>query len=303
MFVPAAPGDTWGISGPTFLAAFAAAAVILVAIALVNRHAALRFPHQAATRLPTAGEIALLQGGPTRALHASLGALRAAGAIELEPGQRLTVTGPAPIRLARLDQAVYDAAHRRVTMSELPGDMRVASALAELHADAERSGWLLDASQRRLARLGGVALIGIAVIGFVRTAAGIASDKPVLGIAALSIATLAVGVILCRVPRHTPAWRTAVAEVRNRNRHLDPSRHPAWSTYGQTGAAMGVALFGASALWAADPAFAQRAGLAHMRAHTAASSSAGGSCGGGGTSCGDGASCGGGGGCGGGCGG
>ena len=57
------------------------------------------------------------------------------------------------------------------------------------------------------------------------------------------------------------AGQAVLAESRTRSRHLAPSLAPSWATYGVAGAAMGVALYGTAAIWAADPAFAGAAGL------------------------------------------
>ena len=77
---------------------------------------------------------------------------------------------------------------------------------------------------------------------------------------------------------------------------LSPSQRPDWTAYGPAGAALGVGLFGVSALWASDPAFAAEVEATQARAAASGAGSSG--CGGGGSS-----GCGGGGGCGGGCGG
>jgi uncharacterized protein (TIGR04222 family) len=249
--------------------------------------------------LPSPAEIALVEGGPSRAVYASLASLRAVGAVGLDQQRHLTVTGPALEEMRRLDQAVYDAAGRGLRVADLQADLRVASSLDELRSSVDRSGWLLDASRRAKARSGGLLLLVVAFVGGVRTVAGILNGKPVLYLVTLSVLTLIAGLVLCRVPRHTAAYVRALAEVRRRSAHLAPTQYPAWSTYGFTGAAMGVALFGTTAIWAADPAFAAGADLARRPLGDAGGANAGGSgCGGGG-----GGGDGGGGGCGGGCGG
>jgi hypothetical protein len=59
----------------------------------------------------------------------------------------------------------------------------------------------------------------------------------------------------------SPPWRTkagdmAVLRLRARYGHLAPAHHPSYRTYDPAKAAMGVALFGASALFLLDPRFA-----------------------------------------------
>jgi uncharacterized membrane protein YgcG len=89
-----------------------------------------------------------------------------------------------------------------------------------------------------------------------------------------------------------------VADLRARYSYLAPASSPSYATYGANDAALGVALFGASTLYAMDPDFATEAEV--QRAASGAvgsSSSCGGSSssgdGGGGSSCGGGGGCGG----------
>jgi hypothetical protein len=70
---------------------------------------------------------------------------------------------------------------------------------------------------------------------------------------------------------------------------------PHWRVYGPEAAALGIAVFGASALWAADPALAKDLGARQMLSagDSGGGSWSGGTAGGGG--CGAGSGCGGGG--------
>ena len=64
MALIAESADTWGISGPSFLAGFAGIGVVLLVFAIINRRTALRAPAQGGPQLPDATQIALLNGGP-----------------------------------------------------------------------------------------------------------------------------------------------------------------------------------------------------------------------------------------------
>src|SRR5690606_8271839 len=125
------------------------------------------------------------------------------------------------------------------------------------------------------------------------------NDRPVGFLIALTIVTaIAAVAFFASVPRMTRSGRATLTELRTRNRHLDPGHSPAWATYGATGAAMGVALYGGAAFWAADPAFAALTGLPRHTATDSGSSAAGvtyGGDGGGGDGGGGGGGCGGGG--------
>ncbi len=257
----AAPGDTWGISGPDFLTVYLGALAVFFAAAIVIRLRVTRSDHGGDAGQPTPGEIAMLEGGRSRAMYASIAGLRAVGAVGTGARGALTVTGPVPPGMTRLDHAVHDAAGRGVRVTNLIADHRVASTLDELGAEIERSGWALDSTKRSSARLGGWMLLGLGGFGIVRMVAGIANDKAVGFIVVLAAIAFFAGAMLMRVPRQSAAGKRAIAQARRRHAHLAPSQAPAWSTYGMAGAAMGVALFGTSALWAADPAFAGEAGI------------------------------------------
>jgi hypothetical protein len=69
---------------------------------------------------------------------------------------------------------------------------------------------------------------------------------------------------------------------------------PSWETYGPTGAALGVALFGGAALYSLDPAFAQASDMQSDLGRSSATSEAAWSDPGGFSSSGGGGGCGGG---------
>jgi uncharacterized protein (TIGR04222 family) len=284
--------NTWGISGPDFLVDYALlTAVVLIAV-LVWRRAYTGGPSVAVEL--TATQLAFLNGGRQLAVYSSIAALRAAGAIEGEGG-RVRAVGPLPVPALELDRAVHNAAAGNPSQVEIEGDRRVQEILDRVEAGLLADGWLLTSAQRSLVRRGSLAMLAVLVLGAFRLAAGLSAGKPVgylilmmLGVLVLVLGLRAVGV-------KSRAARRVLATRRSEARHLAPSQHPAWSTYGPSGAALGVGLFGASALWAADPAFAEAAAIQGRYPGTGGGGDGGGGCGGGG--------CGGGGCGGGGCGG
>jgi uncharacterized protein (TIGR04222 family) len=299
MTLISAPGDTWGISGPNFLAVYLGAAVVFFVVALLFRLGVTRSGPDHVVRQPGRGEIAYLSGGASQAMYSSLAGLRAVGAVALAGQGALTRSGPAPDGMTRLDEAVYDAAGRGVRVAHLTADPRVRSALDEVALMVDRAGWKVDDAARARARMGGFLLLALAAFGVVRTMAGAANNHPVGILIIATIATAIAGFIFLRVPRLTSAARIALTQSQQANRHLAPSQSPSWATYGLNGAALGVALYGTSALWAADPAFAQNAGIIKQSTNPAGYAGTSGTDGGAGGSCGGG----GGGSCGGGCGG
>lgn len=296
-----APGDTWGISGPDFLEIYLGAAAVFLVFAIVARLAVSRSTGSAPGRLPTPAEVAFLLGGRSQAAYSSLAKLRAAGVVGVGAERALMVTGPVPVTSSQLDRAVYAAAQRDVRARELPDDSQVRSAVADLNDTARRAGWLPDGAVQSRSRFGAYLLLGLTAFGLVRVVAGVVNGRSVFYLIAMCLVTLVIGLRLLRVPRLTRSGRQAVKETRARNLHLAPAQAPSWTTYGMDAAAMGVALYGTTALWIADPAFAADAGVRRMGSATAGSGGGDGSGGGSGGGCGGG-SCGGG-GCGGGCGG
>jgi uncharacterized protein (TIGR04222 family) len=302
----ATAGDTWGISGPTFLWVFSLLGVVFAVGTLVHRQRVLRGPAHVRPSAITGQEAAYLNGGPRLAVYASLGALRTAGAIGVSDDGVLAQTGALPAGSTPLDVAVYHAADRRIRPRALLADRWVGDAVGSLRADLERSGLALPAEARRSARSGALVLLALLAFGVVRLVAGVSNKRPVALLAMLLVVLgVVIVMLLVKVPHRTAAADFVLTTLRLKHRDLAPIKQPAWSTYGPAGAAMGVALFGTAALWTADPAFAAAADVQRQfaAAHGGDSSSyyAGGGDSGAGYT-GAGSSCGGGGG-GGGCGG
>ncbi|MFG2100279.1 TIGR04222 domain-containing membrane protein [Micromonospora echinaurantiaca] len=300
MSVLAAPGDTWGIPGPTFLRFYLAAAVLVVVLGAIHRARVLAGSREPGYDQLSPEQAAYLNGGAALAVPATLGALRGAGSVGVGPGRRLVTTGPMPAGATPLAQAVYNAAARRTRVADLRRNGWVASALTQLGADLEQRGLALSSGRRESARRGAMALLLLLAVGVFRLFDGLSGDKPV-GYLLLTLVGIVVAfLILVRAPYRTRAGRAALRTLRQRHVHLAPASSPAYATYGATGAAMGVALFGTAALWAMDPGFAEQA---EIQRQALGSSGGTGGCGGSSSGCGGGSSCGGGGCGGGGCGG
>ncbi|GAA4683750.1 TIGR04222 domain-containing membrane protein [Phytohabitans rumicis] len=293
-------GDTWGIPGPTFLALFAGAAAALVIAAIIHR--AILFTGRRGYPVDRLGpqQVAYLNGGEKLALYSSLAGLRAAGAIDVAKGGALSPAGPMPAGVTPLDQAVYNAAGKRIRARDLAHEPWVESALTELREGLRSDGLVPTAATRRAARVVPLLMLALLGLGIVRVMAGLANDKPVGFLILLLIGWALIAVTtFFRVPRHTMAARTALNDMRRRHEYLSPSSAPAYATYGAASVALGVGLFGAASLWALDPAFAAEAEI--QRAYASAGGT-GGSYGGsssggdsGGSSDGGGGGCGGGG--------
>jgi uncharacterized protein (TIGR04222 family) len=287
--------DTWGISGPGFLGFYAVLTILTVAGVLIWRRQHTAPALKNADRLD-AVDVAYVNGGDELAVYASLASLRAAGAIESESGY-LRASGPVPTGAGDLDRALYEATSRKITVRTSMIQPGVRRALDRIRETLVRSGWILDeASRHRIRRISATAGFSLVALGALRAFVGQANDRPIGYLLLMLVPVTVTAFLLLRVPRQTADARRYLAEQRRKQRHLQPQMAPSWATYGAAGAAMGVGLFGASALWAADPSFAQEAELRRQDASGSAYTGDGGSSGnsGGGD---------GGGGCGGGCGG
>lgn len=291
-------GDTWGISGPTFLFLYAVlAAAVLIASIKVRRTIAGSSrdePVSAIARQPH--DVAYLNGGAELAVVSALTALRLRGAIWSTRGnaQRVPHADPGSDGLER---ALYSAIDAPTHRKRIPTNRGVAAALAVIEKRLSDAGLLLSAAQRRRIRGVGWWMLAVAGLGLVRLLAGIANAKPVgLLVVALLIVTVIAVVLMSTAPRRTRLGDKTLAALRTDNHALHPNERPDWAVYGPLGAALGIGLFGMSAVWASDPALAGELAVQRIATSGGSDGSSGGGDSGGSSGCG-------GGGCGGGCGG
>ena len=293
--------DTWGIPGPTFLAYFIGAAVAVVVLSAIHRKILFRGDRSARVDDLGAQQVAYLNGGDRLAVYASLGGLRAAGLIGSGPGKTLTQSAALPGGVTPLDAAVHNAAGRQVRTRDVLDDQWVRSALDQLREGLERRGLAVPRSAVRTARLWAYAAGALVLVGVLRLIAGVRNDKPVgFLVPVLFVAVIALIVTGRRAARRsTAAADRGLRDLRKRHDHLAPANSPAYATYGASGAAMGVALFGATSLYTMDPAFAAEADIQRITASGGGGGDFSSSSCSSGSSCSGGSSCGGGGGCGG----
>lgn len=258
----AASGDTWGMASSDFLFWFAVAAVVLHIV--LARHRKRLFAGTPAMR-PLAElhpvEVAYLSGGPKLAVYSALASLRHAKAIGTGRDHTLTQTGTMPLGVAPLEQALYNAAGQGVASRTVADHPWVRGALDRLRERLEDAGLLPTRQARLSARLGGLALLALAGVGVARVADGIANDRPVGFLIALLVVLFlsTLPVLVGSVPQTTGAGRRRLVGLRAHYGHLSPEHRPSFAVYGAAGAAMGVALYGTTMLWAMDPAFAEDA--------------------------------------------
>jgi uncharacterized protein (TIGR04222 family) len=306
--VLAADGDTWGIPGPTFVVLY----IVLIVAALVGAMLARREIRAEQGRMPSAGwdadpyAVAFLNEGPALAVTAALSALHVDGLVAAEGKTVHRVGDPDATHRPRLEGAILAATSYATTRPGLGFKADVRAALDEIRAGLVERGLLLDDDQQRRMRRWGWVMLVVFALGLTRLSSGLAGGKAVGLLAVLLVvAGFAVAWLLfTKGPKISALAERELTRLRMEHQHLSPKMKPDWLANGALAAGMGVALFGAGALWAAAPAFANEI-IARGAASSAGSySGCGGGCGGsstgstGGSGCGSsgGSSCGGGGG-------
>ncbi|GEL19705.1 TIGR04222 domain-containing membrane protein [Pseudonocardia asaccharolytica] len=295
MSSPVATSDTWGISGTTFLLAYPVIAVAVWGAAARARRAITerRSDRPVPDLTSRPHEVAYLNDGADLAVYSALSSMHRSGTIVTAGRGNVQASSRIPAPGDELERAIHLTAAVPMPRHRLRFHRPVAGALAEIERGLVDAGLLLTADERRSIRRLGFWMLAVAGLGLVRLLAGVANARPVglLLVALLAVTVVAV-VHLSRAPRRSKLGDRTLAQLRREHHSLAPAMKPDWTAYGATSAALAVGVFGMSALWASDPAFADE-----LAAQKAAATSGGGS--GIVSSCsGDG---GGGGGCGGGC--
>jgi len=296
--------STWGISGPTFLVLYGLLGVMIAASWWLTRQqirASRGFSVHPGEFSRRPQDLAYLNGGPQLAIFAALSAMRLHGWVAVSSGA-VQAVGPLGQGATDLERAIHAVTTKPVHRLALPAQGPVGTALDAVAQRLARTGLLVSEEARLRLRRVGLWMAGVAVLGVVRLAAGLEGGRPVgFLVLELLVVSVAAIVMLRAIPRRTEHGDQVLAELRSLQYDLDPANKPNWTVYGPAAAALGVGLFGVSALWASDPAMAaeleaqRAAALGGAGGYSAGTDGGGGDSGGGG-SCGSG-------GCGGGCGG
>ncbi|MEK6442584.1 TIGR04222 domain-containing membrane protein [Pseudonocardia sp. T1-2H] len=298
----AAQGDTWGISGSTFLEFYVVlAAAVWIVSSRARRRLAAGGPDLVTGLESRPHDVAYLNGGPDLAVYSALSAMKLSGTIRSSGKGQVQSSVRSPVT-DDLERAVAFTASAPTPRHRLRYHGVVSTALGRIEDRLVREGLLLSEEQRSAIRRTGLWMLAVAVLGLFRLLAGLANARPV---GFLVIVLLGVGVVtvveLVRAPQRSRAGDRALAELRTRHHGLSPTMKPDWVAYGAGAAALGVGLYGTGALWASDPAFADELAVQKAAAGSGWSgdggsswssggdsggSSGGGGCGGGGGGCG-----------------
>lgn len=266
-----AAGETWGISDPTFLLAYLLiAAAVLVAGTRARRALAgsgadrpggdpAARPHSPPHPHPTTQphDVAYLNRGPELAVYSALTAMHLRGTIDTTDGGAVTAAGRLDRDAVPLERAIHFTAAAPVARHRLQFHRPVGTALRAIEDRLVAEGLLLSPQGRRAIRAVGWWSAAVAGLGLVRLLASVADAKPVgaLLVALLGVTAVAAGQLAC-APRRSRAGDALLRGLRREHHALSPDLQPDWATHGPTGAALGVGVFGVTALWASDPAFA-----------------------------------------------
>lgn len=292
--------DTWGISSGSFLTIYAVLAVVVLVLCRGARRALAdpRGPVGEPDVQHHPHDLAFLNGGPALAVYSALSAMNL---------RRLVVSERGTVRaVGRLDpggddleRSIHRAAASGVHRNRLITHHSVCTVLDSSKQRLVKAGLLLSDEQRGRIRRVGLWMVVVAVLGLLRVLAGMSNAQPVGFVTAMmAVVIVLAALLLGRAPRRSRAGDRLLARLRTEQHGLAPANRPDWTVYGPEGAALGIGIWGMSALWASDPVFADELAL-QRQASASGDGGAGGVGGDSGGSSGDGGS-GGGGGCGGG---
>lgn len=189
---------------------------------------------------------------------AALSAMHVASRITSSRRRRVQTVGAVGPDASELERAIHLCAQHPVPRATLPGAPPVAEALGHIERRLIDAGLLLTAEQRKRIRRTGWMLWAVVATGAICAIVGYLAGKPI----GVLLAVVAVGaaVFSLTAPRRTDRGNAELTRLRTAHASLSPRSRPDWRVYGPEGAALGVAVFGSSALWAADPALAKKLG-------------------------------------------
>jgi uncharacterized protein (TIGR04222 family) len=286
--------ETWALSGPDFLWAYAIACGLAALWVWHRWHSAyLATPAALGEGEPEIGlyDLAMLGGGPQLAITSAATQLHRDGVLEIDAADgTLRVTGRLDAGADPLEQAIAAVVSQApgTTSDEMRAQMRDSGAIRAMADELTAAGLLVD--EQRAARVRALWLVfaALAAVGIARIVAGLLAGAPIGWLALVVLAVIGAAIALARRPRVTRRGRAVVRRWRAEREEL--RERPAAAEV-----ALAAALFGGAALWLAEPAVASALGVPRDEGDARAAHrgcSAGGGC----SSCGGG--CGGCGGCG-----
>lgn len=202
-------------------------------------------------------DIAYMNDGPELTVLAALTAMHAVGRIA--PSGHRCVHAVGLTYASNLERAIRLSTQHPVLVGMLSSAPPVADALGHIERRLIKAGLLLTVEQRERERIGCLDMILVAMVGMIGIVVMMGSvlfgvlGNFLLGGVIILFALAAMGVL------SSGEWRTdrgdaELTRLRAEHAGLSPQLRPAR-------AALKVAIFGASALWNADPVFAKALGV------------------------------------------
>jgi len=288
----------WGIADPQFLWGYGTLCTIGAIGVWQERRRVLGPPAAPRDPQPELGayRLALMSGGPDRAITAAAAQLFGDGRLK-GTGGRLTTAGKPSAPADPLEREVFETVAREPGLSaeQMRARVREGAAMAAMTEQMTRSGLLLEAAQVRRMRLLWIVPGLLAALGVAALLAGFGENGTVVALyAVVFAAVMAASRLIGARPLATNRGRRVLE--RQRREFAPRRRHPVADER-----VLMAALYGSGGLWLSDPATASALGVPREKESGAGSSGGGCGMGGcGGSDGGDGGGGGGGGGCGGG---
>jgi len=251
-----ANGDTWSISGPTFLRLFLFLSAVAIVATFVLRY---RYLHAEpdeellSKTPPTAMQLAFLRdaSGPTLVAMTTLHRL---GIIDSR-GFTLRM----PTAADQLDDVTRRAlsAVQAYRADPRPSQHPLNGLNSSIGDEVRARRWMYTEADIWRARLNFLwPLAAVATLGAIRIFAGISNGKPV-SLLLLCLALLLIPLFFAiSMPRLTPAGQRVLAHHQQLYSYLQPQNRPSLRTYGPEAVTFSAALFGAGTLMFYDPTFA-----------------------------------------------
>lgn len=251
-----ATSHIWGMSSTTFMWAYVVLSALALAGVWLRRRSLLDGGAQTASPRPfDAYELAMLNGGPQLAMTIAAANLHRAGALTGGAKRTTMEVRQRPDRdadgIGELEEELFDAVQRNPGMPArtLRDEIAQCAPIRRVAATLTADGLLLDESRRRQLRRLALWLLPPIALGVAVTAIG-ADDGVLRAIVALALMlTAAAAWLALQRPRATRQGRQLLDGERNGRKTL--GRVPS-----QAEIPAAVALYGAGALWLADPSFA-----------------------------------------------